>query len=96
MKKAKQIFDFLPGKWDITRNFISLPQSLHKPHIALGHAIFTLSEDDSNLLLYSEKITMSDSLVGTQEYSYRYDEINNSLSKYFSDGRLFYIVDTSN
>ncbi|MDG1436200.1 MAG: DUF6314 family protein [Rickettsiaceae bacterium] len=96
MKKAQQIFDFLPGKWSITRNFISLPQSLHKTHIALGHATFTASEDDSNLLLYSEKITMSDSIIGTQEYSYRYDEINHSLSKYFSDGRLFYIIDTSN
>lgn len=95
MKTAKQIFDFLPGVWKITRAIILFPETLHYPIKSTGVANFVLSQSNPNIILYSEKISISESTIGTQLYQYKYDEITSSISKYFSDNTLFYTLKIS-
>lgn len=107
MKTSKQIFDYFPGIWKLTRKTSSKLQGW-PGHItgecikADGYAIFVPSDTDKNLLYYAEKVTIYNlpvnnaksfgGIEGRKRYHYRYDEETNVLSKYFTDGRLFYDV----
>jgi Family of unknown function (DUF6314) len=94
MKTARQIFDSLRGEWGISRVIEStIPQK--NRYIAEGVAFFTLSKDNADTILYSEKLEMhnpslNDSFSMTQKYQYKYDADTLSLYKYFIDERLFY------
>ncbi len=94
-KTAKQIFDFLPGVWKITRNVES--NVLYENIKAQGYAAFVVSKDDDNLILYSEKVTVHNINMETisncaQKYKYKYDPTKLSISKYFNDGKFFYTM----
>jgi len=95
LKTAKQVFHFLPGVWKITRDII--PHTLHQSYKGVGYATFAVSPNTPELILYSEKVTFDglESIIGTQKYKYKYDIMTSSLSKYFSDDRLFYILNIS-
>ncbi|AVP87536.1 hypothetical protein phytr_5950 [Candidatus Phycorickettsia trachydisci] len=85
------LFRSLPGIWKITRNIIS--QIQHENLKITGHGTFITSHDDTNLLLYSEKVNVNvrgKVNTGTQKYRYKYDPTKPSVSKYFNDGRFFY------
>lgn len=107
MKSSKQIFDFFPGIWKLTRSTSSSLKSW--PGYATGeciraegYAVFAPSELDKNLLVYSEKVTVynlnvnnakgGEGIEARQRYHYRYNDETAVLSKYFTDGRLFYDV----
>lgn len=84
-------FYSLSDVWKITRNVIC--QTPHDNLRAEGYGAFILSNDNPNLLLYSEKVNIytHDKInTGTQKYQYKYDPITSSVSKYFNDGRFFY------
>lgn len=88
-KTPKQIFDFLPGTWDISRTMIAhTTDSFHK---AVGYGTFLISDHDPNIILYSEQLKMLNSAtIGTQKYSYHYDVFTDILSKYFDNDAFFY------
>lgn len=107
MKSSKQIFEYFPGIWKLTRKTsptlkIWPANSTGECIKADGYAVFAPSEADRNLLLYSEKVTVynlnvnnaksGEGIEARQRYHYRYNEETSVLSKYFADGRLFYDV----
>lgn len=65
-----------------------------------GYAVFCRSDTDKNLLHYSEKVTVynmnlnntksPEGIEARQKYQYKYDDELATLTKYFTDGRLFY------
>lgn len=99
MKSAKEIFDFLPGRWRIDRSIV-FPNNLQQNEIKIkGHGGFIISESDPNLILYSEDVIMYltslQSLAARQKYQYKYTNEEASIAKYFSDGQLFYHLVTN-
>lgn len=107
MKTSRQIFEYFPGIWKLNRRTSSkLKQwpgnSTGEAIRADGYAIFAFSELDKNVLIYSEKVTVynlnfndaasAQGMEARQKYEYKYDEQTSTLSKYFSDGRLFYEI----
>lgn len=106
MCSAKQIFDSFPGIWKLTRETVPLKQ-LHNSGTeyirANGFAAFSPMESDSELLIYSEKVTVNcatnsklNGLEARQKYKYRYDNAERTLTKYFFDDRLFYTMKIDN
>lgn len=107
MSKAKQIFDNLPGIWRLMRQ--TTTPSGHWQNAgaecikATGIASFIISHEDPNLIIYSEKVVIQCSndgnkisgLEAKQKYKYRFDRNASTLTKYFSDDRLFYVLDFS-
>lgn len=98
IKTGKQIFDFLPGVWKISRNVVS--KVLYENIKANGYGAFIVSQNDHNIILYSEKVTiynsgLNTSGIGTQKYKYKYDITTSSVSKYFNDERFFYTINIS-
>lgn len=107
MKTSRQIFDYFPGIWKLNRRTSSqLKQwqnnSMGEAIRADGYAVFTPCENEKNTLFYSEKVTVynlnlngstsTQGMEARQRYQYKYDEETSTLSKYFTDGRLFYDV----
>lgn len=107
MKTSRQIFDYFPGIWKLKRRTSSKLKhwpgsSIGEAIRADGFAVFAPSESEKNVLLYSEKVTVynlnfndpasAQGLQARQKYQYKYDEETSTLSKYFTDGRLFYNV----
>lgn len=105
-KSAKQIFDFFPGIWKLSRRtFTPLKQwknSGGECINAVGYAAIVSNESDPNLLVYSEKVTIKDAsgknealsgMEARQKYKYRFDPQADTLTKYFFDDRLFYKLD---
>lgn len=105
MKTSKQIFEFFPGIWKLSRQTSSTlknwPGNVTGEAIkAEGYAAFSSSDTDKNCLIYSEKVTVFNMNFGIgntdqgmearQRYHYKYDEDTLTLTKYFTDGRLFY------
>lgn len=106
MAMAKQIFDYLPGVWRLIRQTTTSLDHWQNAGAecikATGFAAFTHSVDDPNLLIYSEKVIIENSLdrsmngmEAKQKYKYRYDGTAATLTKYFFDDRLFYQMDFS-
>lgn len=106
MSTAKQIFEYLPGIWKLTRQTITPLKQWEKSGAECikgnGFAAFIPCDTDSNLLIYSEKITINipdddtnpmNGLEAKQKYKYRYDGIASTLTKYFFDDRLFYTLE---
>lgn len=102
MCSAKQIFDSFPGIWKLTRETVPLKQ-LHNSGTeyirANGFAAFTSTESNPNILIYSEKVSVNcatnsklNGLEARQKYKYRYDNTDQTLTKYFFDDRLFYTM----
>lgn len=86
---ARQIFDMWPGFWRIKRSVVSPVKSENMQ--ASGLAAFVPSGEHSNVIRYSEKVVLNEQGgVGTQRYLYKLDATSSSISKHFSDGRLFY------
>lgn len=105
MVNSKQIFDCLPGIWKLSRKTLTPLKSWQNSGaeciVANGYAAFILSKTDTNLLLYSEKVTVQNlnsidgipatsPTVAKQKYKYQYDKDTQIITKYFSDDRLFY------
>lgn len=106
MSSAKQIFEYLPGIWRLSRQTLT---SLKEWDLSgaecingNGFAAFILHKKDPNLLIYSEKVTVTlpadqksamNGMEATQKYKYRFDGQASTLSKYFFDDRLFYTLD---
>ncbi len=93
-KTSKQIFDFLPGLWKITREIVS--NSFDKNIIADGCGLFSLKEN-LNIILYSEKVNIcnidiNNTYIAKQKYKYKYDINTSSISKYFNNDKFFYII----
>ena len=90
-KTPKQAFDFFPGIWKIDRRVTGkIPV---QNAIANGYGLFIASTMDPNLMVYSEKVAIhhcNTTHIGRQQYQYRYDTTESSLSKHFHDGKLFY------
>ena len=98
MENTKQIFDYLPGIWKITRSISS--KVSNKNWFAEGYAVFSVSKSNSYIIKYSEKVTMRDlssdyTNIGTRKYQYKYDENRLLINKYFEDGSLFYRLNIS-
>lgn len=105
MSTAKQVFDFLPGIWKISRRTLT---PLNKWQLsgaecinAEGYAAMTKVESDPDLIIYTEKVTIRDAnetisgmngMIARQKYKYRYDTLDETLTKYFYDDRLFYML----
>lgn len=105
MVSSKQLFDYLPGIWKLSRKTFTPLKNWQNSGaeciIANGYAAFIASKTEPNLLIYSEKVyvrNLNDSnldattpaTVAKQKYHYRYEETTRNIVKYFSDGRLFY------
>lgn len=69
--------------------------------IANGFAAITRTDSDPNVLIYSEKVIISDpndsnsimnGMEARQKYKYQFDPNPNTLTKYFWDNRLFYAL----
>lgn len=107
MSKAKQIFDYLPGIWRLIRQTTTPLEHWQNAGAecikATGFASFTISDENPNLIIYSEKVVIQTSndgnkisgLEAKQKYKYRFDGDASTLTKYFSDDRLFYALDFS-
>lgn len=107
MSKAKQIFDYLPGIWRLIRQTTTPLEHWQNAGAecikATGFASFIISYEDPNLIIYSEKVVIQSSnddnkmngLEAKQKYKYRFDGNASTLTKYFSDDRLFYALDFS-
>lgn len=77
IKTAREFFDFLPGIWQINRKVIS-----HHAHDlnfkAEGYGAFIPSNNEPDLILYSEKVNINNSeksnvsIIGKQKYEYKY------------------------
>lgn len=103
---AKQIFDLLPGIWRLQRETLTPLKQWQLSGAecikANGFAVFTSTETDPNLLIYSEKVKINSAndgnssgmngLEAKQRYKYRYDAAATTLTKYFFDDRLFYTL----
>lgn len=109
MSTAKQVFDFLPGIWKISRRTLTPLTKWQNSGAecinAEGYAAIFRVESDSNLLIYTEKLTIFDAngtnsgmngMVAKQKYKYRFDPVDESLTKYFYDDRLFYTLQFDN
>lgn len=109
MVNSKQIFDYLPGIWKLSRKTLTPLKNWQNSGaeciVANGYAAFISSKIDSNLLIYSEKVTVynlnsnesntvsssaNGATVAKQQYKYQYDKNTQNIVKYFSDDRLFY------
>lgn len=102
MVTSKQIFDYLPGIWRLSRKTLTSSQ-WHKSGAecitANGIAAITASDTDPNLLIYCEKVSITNlngsptnGMDAKQKYKYRYDAVASTLTKYFYDDRLFYTL----
>lgn len=100
---AKQIFDSLAGIWRLVRHTTTPLEHWQNAGAecirATGVAAFILSDEDPNMLIYSEKVFIQNPNDATspmsgveakQKYKYRYDDRASSITKYFFDDRLFY------
>lgn len=103
MTSAKQIFDILPGVWKLSRQTLTPLKQWQNSGAecikANGFAAITCTDSDPNVLIYSEKVTISDlndnngimnGMEARQKYKYQFDSNANTLTKYFFDDRLFY------
>lgn len=106
MSSAKQIFEYLPGIWRLSRQTLTSLKELDRSGAECikgnGFAAFVLNKTDPNLLMYSEKVTVTvpadqnsamNGMEAKQKYKYRFDGQALTLSKYFFDDRLFYTLD---
>lgn len=102
---AKQIFDILPGIWKLSRQTLTPLMQWQNSGAecikANGFASITFTDSDPNVLIYSEKVTISDpndsnsvmnGMEAKQKYKYQFDPRANTLTKYFCDDRLFYAL----
>ncbi|MES2215346.1 MAG: DUF6314 family protein [Pseudomonadota bacterium] len=99
MKDASfNLFNLFNGRWAITRGAVN--NTTNKTFLrAKGEARFSFAENNSNRLKYDEnlKIIYKDyysPINGRQSYVYDYDEDSNVITKHFSDGRVFYVLNT--
>lgn len=105
MTSAKQIFDILPGIWKLSRQTLTPLMQWQNSGAecikANGFAAIIRTDSDPNVLIYSEKVTISDPNDGNspmngmeakQKYKYQFDPSANTLTKYFCDDRLFYAL----
>lgn len=108
MITSKQIFEYLPGIWKLSRKTSS--QLKHRQGTssrgecikADGYAAFLPTESDPNVILYSEKVIVYNfdlnneknhsGIEAKQKYTYKYDQTAQTVTKYFYDGRLFYTL----
>lgn len=103
MTSPKQIFDILPGIYNISRRVLPPRDPLRNNGFecikAAGFATITVNDSDPNVLFYSEKLIMReiydsesglDGMEARQKYKYKFDPEANTLTKYFWDDRLFY------
>lgn len=106
MTTAKQIFEYLPGIWRLTRKTITPLTNWNQSGAECiqghGFAAIVPSTTDPNLLIYSEKVTIHNpdddssvmnGLEARQKYKYLFDSNASTLTKYFFDDRLFYTLD---
>lgn len=105
MTPAKQIFEYLPGIWSLSRQtFTSLMQWDRSGGECIkgsGYAVFEHPKDYPKVLVYTEKVTITadesnsamNGMEATQRYLYRFNDENSTLTKHFYDDRLFYEVD---
>lgn len=100
MSSAKQIFDSLPGIWRLTRETLTPLKQWQNSGAecikANGYAAFITNESESDLLIYTEKVTIHSGcdnamsgMQAKQKYKYRFDKSTQTLIKYFYDDRLF-------
>ncbi|MCT4697093.1 MAG: DUF6314 family protein [Candidatus Cardinium sp.] len=98
-KTAKQVFDFFPGIWKIARHVTAkMPEQNATAH---GYCLFTTSATKPNLVVYSEKVAIhylqsNTTHIGKQQYQYRYDMAEASLSKHLHNGSLLYKLNLRN
>lgn len=108
MVTSKQIFDYLPGIWKISRKTLTSLRSWQNSGaaciVANGYAAFIVSKADPDTLIYSEKVIvhnqnsnqiepeLNSTNVAKQKYKYRYDRNTQDIIKFFSDDRLFYKI----
>lgn len=105
MTTSKQIFDFLPGVWKLSRQTLTPLKYWQNSGAecikAIGFAAIIQEVTDSNLLIYSEKVTICNpnesnctinGMEARQKYKYRFDANTSTLTKYFYDDRLFYTL----
>ncbi|WP_114910110.1 DUF6314 family protein [Cardinium endosymbiont of Sogatella furcifera] len=98
-KTAKQVFDFFPGIWKIARHVTAKISKQNA--IAYGYGLFTASEINPNLVVYSEKVAIhylqsNTTHIGKQQYQYLYDTAEASLSKHLHNGNLLYKLNLLN
>lgn len=106
MTTAKQIFDYLPGIWRLSRQTITPLKKWNNSGAesikASGFAAIVPSQSNSNLLIYSEKVVVNNpddsssvmnGMEARQKYKYLFDSTSSTLTKYFFDDRLFYTLD---
>lgn len=106
MSTSKQIFEYLPGIWRLSRQTLTSLKEWDRSGADCikgnGFAAFIQPKDDPNLLIYSEKVTITvpddsnsamNGLEAKQKYKYRYDGQASTFTKYFFDDRLFYTLD---
>lgn len=103
MNSSKQIFEYFPGIWRLTRITTSKVKEFTANITggecinANGYAAFIKTKSDPNVIVYSEKVTVFNLGAGAQggieakqKYKYKYDPMTATVTKYFSDDRLFY------
>jgi len=80
---AKNIFKILVGDWKVSREVIFI--STKKNH---------QQDNNKDLLLYNEVMQITDiGLEGYKKYKYKYDPSSQTITKYFSDDKIFYRLD---
>ncbi len=95
--RSEQILSSLRGSWKIERT-ITHRFPIIESYQATGSAKFSLEE--VHTLHYEEEVKLrnlrtKDVFQSTQQYVYRYDAVLDTLTKHFSDGRLFYKLEIS-